>query len=86
MDPIPNTMSQTYSIVMLAAAKGAQSAQLEIDYGSGSSVIVPLLGDGEVEAKDRETYYACSVGRPKAAWPLVLALGWLARRRRRFAA
>jgi hypothetical protein len=82
-DPIPNTQSQTYSIVMIPAARGPQAAQLEIDYASGPATIVPLTGDGEVTAKNRETYYACGVGRPAPAWPVVLALGWLARRRRR---
>jgi hypothetical protein len=82
--PLPNTQQQAYAIIMLPTSHGRQDAQLQIDYDMAPSTTVPLQGDAEIQNNARETYYACGVGGGAAApWPIALALGWLARRRRR---
>ena len=75
------TESQIVMVVMQPRSTGTKTAQLVLTHSAGQTV-VDLEGDGLGEAKDRETYYACSTGRPSAAWPLLLALLALRRRRR----
>ena len=75
------TESMIVSVIMQPHTNGTKSAQLVLEHSAGQT-IVELDGDGLGENKDRETYYACSTGRPSAAWPLLLALLALRRRRR----
>ena len=53
---------------------------------SRSSASIPLQGEGLGdlgEVSHRGSYYACSIGRPAAWWPLAVALILVLRRRRR---
>ena len=74
-----------YLVVLEPQANGDRSATLEIDYDGGTAQ-VPLVGigiDGPGETLDSATYYTCSTGGGGAGWPVAVALGLLARRRRR---
>jgi len=79
-----------FTVQMTPATLGDKTATLTIDHNQGTGVTeVPLDGNGYGSgsgtggSKDRQTYYACSAGDPAALWPIALAAGWLARRRRR---
>ncbi|MGE5181787.1 MAG: choice-of-anchor D domain-containing protein [Acidobacteriota bacterium] len=76
--------SEMFALVMSPHSPGVKNATLVITYDSGSTS-VPLDGNAGIDTgagKDRETYYACSTGRPGAWWPIALALLALRRRRR----
>ncbi len=76
--------SEMFALVMSPHSPGVKNATLVITYDSGSTS-VPLDGNAGVgggSGKNRETYYACSAGRPGGWWPIALALLALRRRRR----
>ena len=77
--------SEMFALVMSPHSAGVKNATLVVTYDSGS-ISVPLDGNAGVATgggKDRETYYACSTGRPGAWWPIALALATLLKKRRR---
>lgn len=84
---IQQTKSQQFLVLMTPQSAGPKSAQLVFTYASGTSTVAldgtgfGVGGDGG--NKDRETYYACSIGGPGAALPIALAAAFAARRRRR---
>lgn len=83
---IPKTKSQQFLILMNPKTVGAKTAQLDFGYPGGPSLVAldgTGIGSGDTGGtKDRETYYACSVGSPGGLIPLA-AVGLLLRRRRR---
>jgi MYXO-CTERM domain-containing protein len=83
---IPTTKSQQFLVIMNPKTAGAKSAELDFIYAGGMSAVAldgtGLGGVGTGSTKDRETYYACSVGTPGGLMPLAVA-GLLLRRRRR---
>ena len=83
---LDNKARQDFVIVMAPRTPGPKIAQLIIQHAAGAQT-VELVGNGagEVPAPpSRDTYYRCSAGGgATGAWPLALALGLLARRRRR---
>jgi hypothetical protein len=88
---LKNGESLTLLVQMTPKTNGDKSAVLLIDHGDGSMPVqVTLDGTGyggsdatTTTPKNRETYYACSTGRPFALVPVGLVVAWLARRRRR---
>jgi MYXO-CTERM domain-containing protein len=78
--------SITFQIQMTPRQVGVlETATLQIAYSGGSSPVA-LDGTGVTDTggnKDRQTYYACSTGRPIGLVPLALALAFALRRRRR---
>lgn len=77
------TESETFMVVMQPESPGVKVAQLVLQHSGGTTTAdLDGTGDGEVDTKDRETYYACSTGRGTAAWPIMLALLVVTARRR----
>ncbi len=74
-----------FHVVMSPRTAGVKSASLVIDDDAGGA-LVPLdgtaFGGTDNGNTDRHTYYACSSGGPAAAWPVMLALLFLRRRKR----
>jgi len=67
---------------------GTKTATFSVDHPGGTASVM-LIANGiddvipDDEAGVRPSYYACSTGTPSSAWPLVLVLVPLLRRRRR---
>lgn len=83
---IAPTAAAEWLVVLSPGAAGLKTATFAVDYPGGTATVA-LLGEGlspSVTDPDGETpsYYSCSAGRTASAWPLLLALGWLGRRRR----
>ena len=77
------TESEAFMLVMQPHSNGLKTAQLIIEHSDGMT-IADLDGTGFNGAtKERETYYACSTGKPAAALPIALALLLLRRRKHR---
>ena len=77
------TESEVFMVVMQPVSPGVKVAQLVLQHSAGTTTAdLDGTGDGEVDTKDRETYYACSTGRGTAAWPIMLALLVATARRR----
>jgi uncharacterized protein (TIGR03382 family) len=71
-------------LVMNPKANGNRTGSLVIQHDGGAPTVVPLEGDGfGVEEVDRETYYACAATSGGSAWPVLLVIFGLRRRRRR---
>jgi hypothetical protein len=83
---LPPLGSEEITLVMRPKSNGPKLASLIIGFG-GDSRTVDLAGGGkdgvDKVPPERETYYACSTGRPGAVWPIAFALLGLCRRRRR---
>lgn len=85
---VASTKNAEFLIIASPDSIGAKEALFKVDH-PGGTVTVNLLGDGigedpggDDDAVDgRPSYYACSTGHASHAWPLLLAL--LALRRRR---
>jgi uncharacterized protein (TIGR03382 family) len=78
--------SMSFLVVMSPHASGMKSAQLVVAHSQGMTT-AELDGTGYTGTdpggtKDRETYYACSAGGSAGAWPILLALLALRRRRK----
>jgi uncharacterized protein (TIGR03382 family) len=78
--------SMTFLVVMSPHASGMKSAQLVVSHSQGMTA-AELDGTGYTGTdpggrKDRETYYACNAGGTAGAWPILLALLALRRRRK----
>jgi hypothetical protein len=89
---VPVTKSQTIQMEMTPQTSGHKTATLTLLLSSGDSRTLsldgsgggpPPIGSGSGSGQDRQTYYACSTGRPLALVPVGLVVAWLARRRRR---
>ncbi|MBA3539154.1 MAG: choice-of-anchor D domain-containing protein [Deltaproteobacteria bacterium] len=83
---LPPAASAEWLVVFSARSEGAKTAQFVVDH-PGASAMVNLIGEGLPEivpgtASDPRSYYSCSTGTATAAWPLVLAFGFAARRKR----
>lgn len=77
------TESEVFMVVMQPERSGFKTASLVIEHDRGTTTAL-LDGTGEGgKSAERETYYACSTGRPSAWWPIALAMLALRRRRRR---
>jgi hypothetical protein len=82
------TSNAEFLIIASPDSVGAKEAMFKVDH-PGGTVTINLLGDGigddpgvgDDTGSGRPSYYACSTGHASAAWPLLLAL--LALRRRR---
>jgi hypothetical protein len=62
---------------------GAHRAEIALDV-DGTTHLVELDGDGIGESLDKTSFYACTCnGGGAPGWPIVLALGFIVRRRRR---
>lgn len=90
---IPSTASVNWLIVLTSHTVGEKSATFAVDTDDGSTVSVPLVGDGlgdgmgggggdDTTTPGKSSYYSCSVGGGMAAWPIGLAFLVLRRRRR----
>jgi hypothetical protein len=80
--------SRQFVVGMTAQTPGPKSALLTLTHNAGTTTIM-LVGSGAdtgsgstTEPKDRQTYYACSTGKPVSLAPIALALLALRRRRR----
>jgi len=77
--------SAVYLIVTHPNNAGALTATLQIRYAGGMAE-VPLVGTGTGDDPNRiiepSTYYSCSAGTGRSAWPLGVALLLLRRRKR----
>ena len=82
---IKQTESAQFLVVMTAQSAGPKSAQLVVTYPGGTTTVDldgTGIGSGDTGGgKDRETYYACSVGSAPGMLPIALA-AFAARRRR----
>ncbi len=77
------TESEVFMVVMQPDSPGAKVAQLVLQHSEGTTTAdLDGTAEGQVDTKDRETYYACSTGRGTAAWPIMLALLVATARRR----
>lgn len=81
------TESLTFVVQMIPSREGPRTANLVIEHGAGNTT-VPLDGNGDPSGtdaggRDRETYYACSTGRPFGFALIGLVLVFALRRRRR---
>ena len=81
------TESEKFMVVMQPRSGGFKSARLVINHDQGNSFAdLDGTGEGAVDNKERETYYACSTGRGFGCgvglWPILIALLALRRRRR----
>lgn len=84
-----NGESQMFLVQMTPHTSGDKTATLLVELANGDFKEVPLdgtgfgdTGSGSGSNKDRETYYACGVGRAAPAWPIALAVLLVLRRRR----
>lgn len=83
------TLNAEFLVIASPDSVGVKEAIFSVDH-PGGTISVNLLGDGlgddpigEEEGDDgRPSYYACSTGHAAHAWPLLLALLALRRRRR----
>lgn len=86
---VPTTQNAEFLIIASPNSVGGKEALFKVDY-PGGTITINLLGDGlgegppgtETGDDGRPSYYACSTGHGAAAWPLLLALLALGRRRR----
>jgi uncharacterized protein (TIGR03382 family) len=78
--------STSFLVVMSPHAVGMKSAQLVVTHSQGMTTAdldgTAYTGTDPGGTKDRETYYACSAGGSAGAWPILLALLALRRRRK----
>jgi MYXO-CTERM domain-containing protein len=84
---LPSTQTIKLHLVMAPTSNGPKTGMFMLDYADGThtSILVDGTGMGSDtggSGSERETYYACSTGRPGAAWPIGLVLLALRRRRR----
>ena len=84
---IPPTGFASWLVILNAHTVGVKSANFAVDYDGGTAIIA-LEGEGLGEngtggGSGKVSYYQCSTGRPTALWPLVIAVAFLVRRRRR---
>src|SRR5690606_4878335 len=64
------TESETFMVVMQPESPGVKVGQLVLRHSDGTTTAdLDGTGEGQIDIKDRETYYACSTGRGTAAWP-----------------
>lgn len=84
-----STQNAEFLVIASPDSVGVKEAIFKVDH-PGGTISINLLGDGlgeEVGGDDegddgRPSYYACSTGNAVHAWPLLLALVLLRRRRR----
>ncbi len=86
---IPANGAATWLVVFEAQEVGNESATFMVDYDGGTASVA-LTGDGagsdtgsDSGPGGEKSYYSCSVGHPASLWPIVLAIGFVVRRRRR---
>ncbi len=87
---VATTQNAEFLVIASPDSVGAKEALFKVDH-PGGTITINLLGDGlgdtpggDDEGDDgRPSYYACSTGHAAQAWPLLLALLALGRRRRR---
>ena len=75
--------AETVTVHFQPPGRGRYQAELELDTPTGIQKI-RLLGEGTGRELDDTSVYACSCsgGSPGAGWPILLALGFIVRRRR----
>ncbi len=86
---VATTQNAEFLIIASPDSVGAKEALFKVDH-PGGTITINLLGDGlgddpggDDEGDDgRPSYYACSTGHAAHAWPLLVALLALRRRRR----
>ncbi|HEY4177565.1 MAG TPA: choice-of-anchor D domain-containing protein [Kofleriaceae bacterium] len=82
--------SAQWLVIAKPTSVGEKNATFVADYDGGGQVMIALTGDGLGMAEDptdttskEASYYSCSVGGSVVGvWPLALAFGFMARRRR----
>jgi uncharacterized protein (TIGR03382 family) len=82
---IPPAGFAGWLIVLTPHTVGIKSATFLVDYDGGTAM-VPLDGEGlgaGGTSGEKSSYYACSAGGATGAWPIVLVVAFVARRRRR---
>ncbi len=79
----------TWLVVFEAQEVGNESATFMVDYDGGTASVA-LTGDGAGSdagsgsgVGGEKSYYTCSAGHPASLWPIVFAIGFVVRRRRR---
>jgi MYXO-CTERM domain-containing protein len=75
----------SWLVVLQARSVGPKRATFAVDYEGGTATVA-LDGEGlgdRPNVSARGSYYACATGQPSSAWPLVVALALVLRRRRR---
>ena len=86
---IAPSASANWLIVLQAHTVGPKSASFAVDLDDGTSISVPLTGEGlgdttgggDTTTPAKTSYYSCSVG-GGAGWPIAFAFVLLRRRRR----
>src|SRR5258708_29032790 len=79
---LPGAGGAPIQVQLSPHAPGAKTAALVVAYGGGAGTVTIDL-TGTTDGVDRQTYYACTTGGPIGLAPLVLALAFALRRRRR---
>ncbi|NVB85347.1 MAG: choice-of-anchor D domain-containing protein [Kofleriaceae bacterium] len=84
------TGTATWLVVMTTHASGPKHAEFVVDYDGGQARVgldgeglADGVGSGDDDPIGESSYYACSTGAAHGIAPIALALGFVARRRRR---
>jgi len=86
---IPANGAASWLVVFEAQEVGNEAATFMVDYDGGTASVA-LTGDGAgsdagsgTGPAGEKSYYTCSAGHPASLWPIVFAIGFVVRRRRR---